>query len=140
MNTTMTRVNGIFETDFAVHMILIANTDLLIYTTAATDPYSDNAYTGNVNNWGPQAQAAIDAVIGDANYDIGHLFGTDPTAGGNAGCIGCVCESGSKGKGFTAQDIPEGDQFDIDFLSHEFGHQYGATHTFTYADESSNSK
>ena len=45
MNTTMTRVNGIFEKDFAVRMVLIANTNLVIYTNGTTDPYSDNAYT-----------------------------------------------------------------------------------------------
>jgi hypothetical protein len=28
INNTMTRVNGVFEKDFAVRMVLIANTDL----------------------------------------------------------------------------------------------------------------
>jgi Metallo-peptidase family M12B Reprolysin-like/PKD-like domain len=130
MNATMTRVNGIFEKDFAIRMVLIANTDLLIYTNPATDPYNTLAY--DPPTWNTQLQNNLDAVIGNANYDIGHLFGTDPTAGGNAGCVGCVCETGTKGRGFSAFADPVGDVFDIDFLSHEFGHQFGASHTFTY--------
>jgi hypothetical protein len=42
-----------------------------------------------------QTQATIDANIGDENYDIGHNLQYIP--GGNAGCIGCVCTSGTKG-------------------------------------------
>ena len=43
MNATLTRVNGIFNKDLAVQLILIANTDAVIYTNAVTDPYSDAA-------------------------------------------------------------------------------------------------
>ena len=41
MNATMTRVNGIFNRDLAVKLNIIANNNLIIYTNAATDPYSD---------------------------------------------------------------------------------------------------
>src|SRR6185369_3151081 len=45
MNNTMTRVNGVCEIDCGLHMNLIANDTVLIYTNAATDPYS-NASSG----------------------------------------------------------------------------------------------
>jgi hypothetical protein len=57
--------------------------------------------------------------------------------GGNAGCIGCVCVDGSKGSGITspADGIPMGDNFDIDYVVHEVGHQMGANHTFSHTLE-----
>ena len=130
MNNSMTRVNGVFEKDFGVHMNLIANNDILIYTDAATDPYSPSA---NKSNWNAQLQTTLTSVIGEANYDIGHLFGASG-GGGNAGCIGCVCVNGSKGSGITspADAIPQGDNFDIDYVAHEMGHQFGANHTWTH--------
>ncbi len=134
INNTMTRVNGVFEKDFAAHMNLIANTDLVIYTSASTDPYSA-ASTGAGGAWNNELQTTLTSVIGDANYDIGHLFGATG-GGGNAGCIGCICTTG-KGSGFTspADGIPSGDNFDIDYVAHEMGHQFGANHTFTHSNE-----
>ena len=133
INNTMTRVNGVFEKDFGVRMSLIANTDLVIYTSASTDPYS--AASG-MSSWNSQLQSTLTSVIGEANYDIGHLFGASG-GGGNAGCIGCVCTNGSKGSGITspADNIPQGDNFDIDYVAHEMGHQFGANHTFTQSNE-----
>ncbi len=133
INASMTRVNGVFEKDFGVHMNLIANTDLVIYTSASTDPYS--AASG-MSSWNSQLQSTLTSVIGEANYDIGHLFGASG-GGGNAGCIGCVCTNGSKGSGITspADNIPQGDNFDIDYVAHEMGHQFGGNHTFTQSNE-----
>lgn len=51
---------------------------------------------------------------------------------GNAGCIGCVCVNGSKGSGWTSHTVPEGDPFDVDYVAHELGHQFGANHTWTH--------
>ena len=39
-NASMTRVNGIYEREFAITMELIANTDELIYLDASSDPYT----------------------------------------------------------------------------------------------------
>lgn len=141
MNATMTRVNGVFNKDLAVKLILIANTDEVIYTNAETDPYDPPAQ-GTAENgatWPKAIQTTLTTVIGDGNYDIGHLFGASG-GGGNAGCIGCVCvspvdtEDLAKGSAYTSPSDgkPEGDTFDIDFVAHEMGHQLGANHTFSY--------
>jgi len=133
MNNTMTRVNGVFEKDFAARMVLIANNDAVIYTSASSDPYSAAA---QMSNWNSQLQSTLTSVIGEANYDVGHLFGATG-GGGNAGCIGCVCTNGSKGSGYTspADGIPSGDNFDIDYVAHELGHQFGGNHTFSMSNE-----
>ncbi|MEK8178835.1 reprolysin-like metallopeptidase [Flavobacterium buctense] len=125
MNNSMTRVNGVFEKDFAVRMVIIANNDLVIYTNASTDPYT--------TSYNSQLQSTLTSVIGDANYDVGHLF-VRAANNGNAGCIGCVCNSG-KGSGFTSGTIPQGDIFDIDYVAHEIGHQFGGNHTFSMSNE-----
>ena len=125
INTTMTRVNGVFEKDFSARMVLISNTDDVIYTNASTDPYT--------TSYNSQLQSTLTSVIGDSNYDVGHLL-TKAGNNGNAGCIGCICNSG-KGSGFTSSTIPEGDNFDIDYVAHEIGHQFGANHTFSMNNE-----
>ena len=141
MNATLTRVNAIFNRDLALHLNLIANNAILIYTNASTDPYSP-ANIGASGTWNLELQRDLTSKIGNANYDIGHLFGATG-GGGNAGCIGCVCQNPisstdlAKGSGYTspADGKPEGDTFDIDFVAHEMGHQLGANHTFSHEIE-----
>jgi subtilisin-like proprotein convertase family protein len=154
MNATMTRVNGVFNRDLAVKLVIIANNTNIIFTDPLTDPYSDADQgvevvadcTGNdcPGTWNEEVQKTITSIIGEGNYDIGHLFGASG-GGGDAGCIGCVCDaltntdstpvySIGKGSAYTSpsNSKPEGDAFDIDFVAHEMGHQIGATHTFSY--------
>ena len=122
--STLNRANEIFEVDMAITMTLVSGIDIL-YTDAATDPY-----TGNLNS---ELQDTLTAEIGEANYDIGHLFHKD-NPNGNAGCIGCVCVDGQKGSAFSSGSFPgnqPSDFFDIDLVPHEMGHQYGANHTFS---------
>ncbi len=132
-NATLTRANGVYEKDLAIHLNLIPNTTAVIYYDPATDPYSTT-----LSQWNGQLQATLTSVIGEANYDIGHMFGASG-GGGNAGCIGCICVDGSKGSGITspADGIPMGDNFDIDYVVHEVGHQMGANHTFSMSLEGS---
>lgn len=129
MAITMTRVNGVYEIDLGITMIFVANNDAIIY-------YVDTA--GNPDPWNGEFNVTtgqtIDAAIGFANYDIGHNFNT--SGGGNAGCIGCVCSTSTnanggfhKGTGMTGSPNPTGDPFDIDYVAHEMGHQFGGFHT-----------
>ncbi|RZK47509.1 MAG: peptidase, partial [Pedobacter sp.] len=131
-NATLTRCNGVYEKDLALHLNLIANTADVIFYDPNTDPYSTT-----LSQWNGQLQNTLNTFIGAANYDIGHMFGASG-GGGNAGCIGCVCGT-LKGSGITspADGIPEGDNFDIDYVVHEVGHQLGANHTFSNNSEGS---
>ncbi|MEM6265158.1 MAG: reprolysin-like metallopeptidase [Bacteroidota bacterium] len=121
--TTMNRVNGIYEREFAVRMVLVNNNDQLIFFNAATDPF-DN---GNSPAMLGQNQATVDRIIGAANYDIGHVFGV---GSGGIASLGSVCELGQKARGVTGTARPVGDPFDVDFVAHEIGHQFGGRHTF----------
>lgn len=144
MNATLTRVNGIFDRDLSVKLILIANNDAVVFTDASTDPYSpaNIGPRGDDPIWRKEVQTTLTNVITEGNYDIGHLFGATG-GGGNSGCIGCVCVSPTtsqpigKGSAYTspADGRPLGDNFDIDFVAHEMGHQLGATHTFSHSNE-----
>ena len=137
INATLTRCNGVYEKDLALHLNLVAASTNVIYYNPSTDPY-DAASTGAGGTWNAQLQNTLTSVIGEANYDIGHLFGASG-GGGNAGCIGCICTNGQKGSGFTspADGIPQGDNFDIDYVVHEVGHQLGGNHTFSMSNEGS---
>ena len=112
-----------------MQLSLVASTTNVIYTDPETDPFGSD-----LNN---EIQATLTANIGEAQYDIGHLFHQDNN-NGNAGFVGAVCQDNKKGSGFSSGQFPEGDTFDIDFVAHEIGHQFGANHSWSYESEGTN--
>jgi len=126
INATLTRVNEVFISDLGITLELIANNDLVIYTDPETDPYGSNLNS--------EVQTTMTNVIGSLNYDVGHLFHED-TNNGNAGFIGAVCQTNQKGSAFSSALNPQGDIFDLDYVSHELGHQFGANHTWSFDSE-----
>ena len=123
VTTTINRVTGIYEQEASVRFTLVANNNAIIYTNSQTDPFNNN----NPGILITQSQGVIDSVIGNANYDIGHTFST---GGGGLAFLGSVCLSGYKAHGVTGTSTPIGDPYDVDYVCHEIGHQFGANHTF----------
>ncbi len=121
--TAMNRVNGIYESEVGIRMILVANNDQIVFTDPITDGFSNfDGFDMLFEN-----QSIIDNVIGSANYDIGHVFST---GGGGIASLGVPCLNGSKAKGVTGLSNPLNDVFYVDYVSHEMGHQWDANHIF----------
>jgi hypothetical protein len=124
--TTVNRVDGVYETELAIHFMMVAQETKIIFTNVATEPFTDNG-----SNTSPllltQSQTVIDDSIGDANYDVGQTF---TTTGGGLSDVGVVCQSGFKASSVTGLLNPVGDPFSIDYVAHEIGHEFNAHHPF----------
>lgn len=121
--TTVNRVNGVYEQEVAVRLILVPNEASLVFTDPATDPFNGN---DDADTLIEESQIQIDAIIGSENYDIGHTFST---GGGGLAAYG-ICDPDYKGSGITGSNSPLGDPYDIDYVAHEVGHQFWGPHTF----------
>lgn len=125
--TSINRVNGVYERELAVRLVLVAGEDQLIFLSGiapvAIPVYSNSSGTAMLG----QNQANLDRLLGSANYDIGHVFST---AGSGIAYVASACEPNDKARGVSGQANPTGDGFDIDYVTHEIGHQLGCTHTF----------
>lgn len=130
--STINRMNEVFEVDMAVTFTLVTGIET-IFDNPSSDPYKQELNT--------QVQQTLTEIVGEENYDIGHLFHND-FGNGNAFCIGCVGIDNQKGSAFSSHPFTDNnggpymtDFFDIDYVCHEVGHQMGAYHTLSAWDE-----
>ncbi len=121
--TTVNRLNLVYERDLSVRFNLVANNTSILYTNGATDPFNNT----NAGTLIGQSQTTITNIIGSANFDVGH---TVSTGGGGLAGLGVICNNAQKARGITGSPSPVGDPFDIDYVAHEMGHQFGCNHTF----------
>ncbi|QQZ28522.1 hypothetical protein HMY34_06980 [Thiothrix subterranea] len=119
--TTVNRLNQIYERDLSTRLTLVSGTNM-IYTNAGTDPYTNNDPLKMLS----ENTLALDRTLGNASYDIGHVLATN---GGGLASVATVCGQ-YKAEGVTGLAEPKGDSFIVDYVSHEIGHQLGASHTF----------
>ncbi|MDZ4664225.1 MAG: M12 family metallo-peptidase [Bacteroidota bacterium] len=122
--TSVNRVTGVYETEAAVRLVLVATETNVIFTSAASDPFNGNNNAGTLIG---ESQTIITNTIGTANFDIGHTFST---GGGGLANLGCVCSASNKARGITGSPSPVGDPYNIDYVAHEMGHQFAGNHTF----------
>ncbi len=127
VTTSVNRVDGIYETEVAVRMVLVATETSVLFPVASGDPYTGN---NNANTLIDESQTIITQKIGTANFDIGHTFST---GGGGLADLGCICVASRKASGITGSPSPVGDPYDVDYVAHEIGHQFGGNHTFASA-------
>lgn len=125
--TSVNRVNQVYEVDMGLRLLLVANNNLVVFTTAT------NPYTGtNEDTLIDTCRTQCNNLIGSANYDLGHLV----TASANGYGPGNVCSSAintsHKARGVSGTANPIGDPFSIDYFAHEMGHMIGAQHTWNY--------
>jgi subtilisin-like proprotein convertase family protein len=125
----MNYITAIQERDWSVRLELIPNNDTLIYFDPLTDPFSGSL----IPQWIGDNPGAINPLIGNSNYDIGHLFSrvANPSGiyvAGQAQIAG-VCAAIDKAVAGSSQPNPVGEGF-YKIIAHEMGHQFSATHTF----------
>ncbi len=132
------RVTQVYEYDSAIRMVLIGNNDALNLDTAAQATGANGpcgaaacftaAQVGGCSSSGLSRNRIVTGLlVGASNYDVGHL-----ALGGNGGGIASLGVVGldNKAQGCTGINPPIGDAFAIDFVAHEFGHQFAGNHTF----------
>jgi subtilisin-like proprotein convertase family protein len=126
VNTVVNLLNSVFESEAAIRFVLIDNNDDLIYTDAFLDPYNDVTLGGGLLQ---QNQNNLDMVIGNNNYDVGHVMTIGCSdVGGVAG--GTVCTSNGKGRGVTCQYSSNLNNIILRVTAHEVAHQFSAGHTW----------
>ena len=120
---TMNRVNGVYERDVALRMVMVANNDLIIYVVEP-DPYT------NGNGVAPcSARTRPTSTTSSATRTTTSATCSAPAAAAWPRCA-CPASPASKARGVTGRGQPIGDPFDIDYVAHEMGHQFGGNHTF----------
>jgi hypothetical protein len=123
--TMVNRLNEVYENDLGVHFTLIADADKIIYTAPANDPYAELEPGGEGIN--EENVTNLAQVIGNANFDVGHVVAGD--GGGGMAWIASTCDDEVKAYGSTGRTNPVGDAFAVDFVAHELGHSFGSYHT-----------
>lgn len=146
ITTLVSRINGIYKRDLAIAFELVGpevddEAHRIIFDDPATDPFYDVAagvyLLGNAIT--DKNQETLNARIGAANYQVGHVLHYGTPSGQAA--VGVICNEGDKARGVTLQSvISRGDIQAMIVFAHELGHQFGAQHTFNAEDGSLNSE
>ena len=126
INTALDFIVAIKERDFAVRFELIADNDKIIFLDPNTDPYDGTL----VSLWMNQNPAAIDSIIPNSSYDIGHVFSRFVT-GNQVGIVsGRVCNDQTKARGASSAASPDAEYFFL-VAAHEFCHQLDGGHSWS---------
>lgn len=120
------RMNAVYRTELSVAFTLV-NDQSTIFTAANDGGYNN----GDLSSMLGKNQTVLDAAIGDAKYDIGHVLGNSGGSGEGLAVAPSACISGQKAMGASSfGDGSFAPIFDDQTFSHEVGHQFSMSHTF----------
>lgn len=125
INTSLNRLNLIYETEAGIRMVLINNNESIIFLNESTEPYI-NPDQGRLLIG--ENTTVINSRIGSGAYDIGHVYAICNDVGGIA-ALGSVCR-GNKGNAVTCANSSNVVAWTVNITSHEMGHQFSANHSF----------
>jgi hypothetical protein len=134
ITTLINQVSAVYRKEATITFQLIANETSIIFTDPATDGYTNDSPSTML----AENQTKLNAVIGAANYDIGHVFGGISVNPGfvsfsGIASLGVVCVTSNKARGVStmggaSSSFPH--SIFVSGVTHEFGHQFSAPHTF----------
>src|SRR6185369_1398437 len=126
------RVTQVYESELSIHLVLIANNDLLnlntdAQMTGANGPcggspcYTAGQATSCTGSTLSRTRQVIGLLVGASAFDLGHIALGQP--GGGVAQLAVVGRD-PKAEGCTGLTTPVGDFFAVDYVAHEMGHQY----------------
>lgn len=128
----LNRANAVFETDVAIRLVLVDNTDAVFFLDSEDDPFTDGA---SVEDSYTQIPAVLDANIGQENYDVGHglvaLCGSGVIGIGGGDACKDTGRDNRTYKGFGISCMLNISASSIEVFAHELGHQFSAAHTWS---------
>jgi hypothetical protein len=135
---TINRVNAVFERDLGIHLTLAENSDRIIFTDPAEDPYIAPAGKDYFSFARAQNAKVLRRLVGNGEFDVGHLFELSDAGG----ALTAVCDDDKKADAHTglipdSTGTPGLNQQFITTVMHELGHQFGANHTFNGCERDS---
>lgn len=117
--TSVNRVDGIYRRDLAIAFNLV-------FTQCWPDPATDPFTGADAGTMLGENIAQLGATPGNAAFDIGHVFHRGPGGVAFLDSVGTTNKAG----GVSGTNSPQGDTFDVDYVAHEIGHQFGGLHCF----------
>ena len=122
-------LDAVYKYELSVKFTLVSG-DNIVYTDPNTDPYANSDQVMMLD----ENQTNLDNVIGNSNYDVGHVLGYAGSSGGGIASSPSVCESAYKGQGVSgvrdANDNNWPIVFDNQLIAHEVGHQFSMSHSY----------
>jgi hypothetical protein len=122
----VTRLSAVYRAELSIKFVLVSG-KTVVYASTTNDPYTNDDQTKQLE----ENQANLDAIVGNSNYDIGHVLGTQLGSGGGIAARGSVCDNETKGQGVSG--VGDGSYapiFDDQLIAHEIGHQFNMSHSY----------
>ncbi|MBK8349841.1 MAG: gliding motility-associated C-terminal domain-containing protein [Saprospiraceae bacterium] len=137
ITSSVNNITAIYKRDFSI-TLSVSTARIKLYPDPATDPFIPDDAGGDERTH--QAGVVVTADFPNTtSYDFGHVFHTHKTddgwSGGGVATLESVCDNATyqgtkiKNRGWSGS-FSNNNYGWYQLAAHEFGHQFGATHTF----------